>query len=169
MPERLLRTGKVVAILLTAFALGGASAEVAVRTKAAVAHERAARERGAGELISLRLTTPDGLVVAQPRLITAAGRPARLVLHVPGNPDEVLMSFRVETARQQGGLIAIRYELTMPDRALRTQGALRLSPGVRQAISLPQGELVATFLAVPFPSAQFDDYLAAERSQRAAS
>lgn len=169
MSDRLLRLGRVALLLVGSFVLGGASAEVAVRTKAAVDHETLARELGAaGELISLQLTTPEGRVVAQPRVILAAGRPARLLLHAPGSPDEVLLSFRVETARQQGGLIAVRYELSLPDRALRTEGRLRLLPGVRQAIRLPEGELVATFLAVPFPSAQFDDYLEAERARRRA-
>lgn len=169
MSDRLRRFGRVALLLAGSFALGGASAEVAVRTKAVVDHEVQVRELGeAGELISLQLTTPEGLVVAQPRLVTAAGRPARLLLHAPGSPDEVLMSFRVETARQKGGLITVRYELSLPDRALRTEGRLRLLPGVRQAIRLPEGELVATFLAVPFPSAHFDRYLEAERARRRA-
>ncbi len=170
MLDRLRRFGRVVLLLAGAFALGGASAEVAVRTKAVVEHEVRERELGAaGELISLQLTTREGQVVAQPRLITAGGRPARLLLHAPGSPDEVLMSFRVETARQQGGLISVRYELSLPDRSLRTEGRLRLLPGVRQAIRLPDGELVATFLAVPFPSAHFDHYLEAERVRRRAA
>ncbi len=169
MPDRLLRLGRIVAVLLGAFALGGASAEVAVRAHAAVDRETRARERAsAGELISLQLATPEGRIVAQPRLITAAGRPARLLLHAPGSPDELVLSLRVETARQEGGLISVRYELTLPDRAVRTRGSLRLLPGVRQSIPLPQGELVATMVAVPFPSAQFDDYLQAERARRAA-
>ena len=169
MPHRLLRLGRVAGILLGAFAVGGASAEVALRTKAAVDQEARARELGAaGEVIPLRLTTPEGEVLAQPRLVTAAGRPARLLLHGPGGGDEVLLSFRVETARQQGGLISVRYELSLPDRALRTEGRLRLLPGVSQAIPLGEGELVATWLAVPFPSAEFDDYLEAERARRRA-
>ena len=166
MPHQLLRLGRVAGILLGAFAVGGASAEVAVRTKAAVDQETRARELGAaGEVISLRLTTPEGQVLAQPRLVTAAGRPARLLLHGPRGGDEVLLSFRVETARQQGGLISVRYELSLPDRALRTEGRLRLLPGVSQEIRLGEGELVATWLAVPFP---FDDYLEAERARRRA-
>lgn len=189
MRARFLRLGRVAGLLVGAFVLGGASAEVAVRTKAAVDQETRARELGAaGELISLQLTTPEGRVVAQPRLVTAAGKPARLLLHAPGSPDEILMSFWVETARQQGGLISVRYELSLPaprlllagtdparhggslpERALRTEGRLRLLPGVRQAIPLPDGELVATWLAVPFPSAQFDDFLEAERARRRAA
>lgn len=169
MRERLLRLGRVPLILMSAFVLGGASAEVAVRTKAAVDQETLAREQGAaGEVIALQLSTPEGRVVAQPRLVTAAGKPARLFLHAPGSPDEILMSFLVETARQKGGLISVRYELRVPERALETQGRLRLFPGVRQTIPLPAGELVATLLAVPFPSAQFDRYLEAERARRAA-
>jgi hypothetical protein len=166
MSERFLRYGRAAVILSSAFLLGGASAEVALRTHAAVEHERELREQGsAGELISLQLTTPDGLVLAQPRFIAPAGKPARLVLHAPGNPDEILMSFRVEIARQRGGLISLHYDLSLPDRALKTQGNLHMVPGVRQAIELPRGELLATLVAVPFPSAQFDDFLQAERAR----
>jgi hypothetical protein len=164
MPNRVRQVIRVVTVLSSAFVVGGASAEVAVRTRAAVEHERRDRELGAaGELISLKLTTLDGAVVAEPRLIAPAGKPARLVLHAPGNPDEILMSFRVEVARQKSGMVFLRYELTLPDRALHSRGHLRLAPGVRQAIPLPQGELVATWLAVPVPSTQFDDFLEAER------
>ncbi len=169
MSERLRRIVRITAVLSSAFLLGGASAELAVRTRAAVQHERRDREQGAaGELIALKLTTPDGAVVAQPRLIAPAGKPARLVLHAPGNPDEILMSFRVEVARQKGGLVFLHYELTLPERSLHSRGSLRLLPGVRQAIPLPQGELVATWLAVPVPSTQFDDFLEAERASRGA-
>lgn len=169
MSDRLVRSVRVALILLGAFLVGGASAEVAVRAKVAVDRESRVRElAAAGELIALQLSTPEGLVVAQPRLITVAGKPARLYLHAPGSPDEILMSFRVETSRQQGGLISVRYELTLPDRALQAEGRLRLFPGVRQAIPLPAGELVATLLAVPFPSAHFDRYLEAEQARRAA-
>ncbi len=163
MSERVLRVGRVAIVLLSAFLVGGASAEVAVRTHAAVKAVQQERALGsAGELVALKLTTPDGAVVAQPRLITAAGKPARLVLHAPGRPDDVLLSFRVQVDRQKGGLIALRYELALPERSLFSAGDLHLAPGVKQAIQLPQGELVATWLAVPFPSDQFDDYLRAE-------
>jgi hypothetical protein len=170
MRERLLRVGRVVALLSGAFAVGGASAEVAVRTHAAVERVRRERDRGAaGELVALRLTSPDGSVVAQPRLIAPTGKPARLVLHPPGRHDEILMSFRVEVARQAGGLLSVHYELYLPDQALETNGNLHLSPGVQTAIHLPHGDLVATWLAVPFPSAQFDEYLETERAARRAS
>ncbi len=169
MSARLRQILRVVAVLSSAFLVGGASAEVAVRTHAAVEHERQDREQGsAGELIALRLTTLDGAVVAQPRLILPAGKPGRLVLHAPGNPDQILMSFRVEVARQQGGGVFLRYELTLPDRSLHSRGNLHLVPGVRQAIPLPHGALVATWLAVPVPSAQFDDFLETERARRSA-
>lgn len=170
MTERLLRAGRVASILASAFLVGGASAEVAVRTHAAVSAVRQERERGAaGELVALELTTPDGSVVARPRLIAPAGKPARLVLHAPGHPGEVLLSFRVETARQRSGLIALRYELSLPDQSLATHGNLRLWPGVKQAIPLPTGDLVATWLAVPVPSDAFDAYLEAQRAARAAA
>lgn len=167
MSARLRQILRVVAVLSSAFLVGGASAEVAVRTHAAVEHERRYREQGAaGELITLKLTTLDGAVVAQPRLILPTGKPGRLVLHAPGNPDQVLMSFRVEVARQKGGTVFLHYELTLPDRSLHSRGNVRLAPGVRQAIPLPQGELVATWLAVPIPSAQFDRFLETEQARR---
>ncbi|HET6440163.1 MAG TPA: hypothetical protein VFG59_19020 [Anaeromyxobacter sp.] len=154
------------AILSCAFLVGGTSAEVAVRTHAAVQQVERERELGsAGELVALRLTTSDGSLVAQPRVIAPAGRPARLLLHRPGRPDEVLLSFRVQTERQ-GGLILLRYELSLPDRSLLTTGRLKLAPGVQHAIALPQGDLVATWMAVPVPSDAFEDYLQAEFSSR---
>jgi len=169
MSERLLRAGRAVAILSSAFLVGGASAEVAVRTHAAVSAVWQERERGvAGEMVALELTAPDGSVVARPRLIAPAGKAARLVLHAPGRPEDVLLSFRVETARQSDGLIALRYELSLPDQSLVTQGDVQLSPGVKQAVPLPDGDLVATWLAVPVPSDAFDDYLELEREQRVA-
>lgn len=170
MTERLLRAGRIAAILSSAFLVGGASAEVAVRTHAAVQAVRQERELGAaGELVALKLTTSDGSIIAQPRLIAQAGKPALLVLHAPGRPHEVLLSFRVQAARQRGGFIALRYELSFPDRSIITSGNLRLSPGVKQAIPLPHGELVATWLAVPVPSDAFDAYLEAERAARIAA
>jgi len=169
MTVRVLRVGRVAAILTSAFLVGGASAEVAVRTRAAVQAVRHERELGtAGELVALKLTTPDGSIVAQPRFIAPAGKPARLVLHAPGHPEEIVLSFRVQTARQRGGQIALRYELSFPDRSLVTRGSLSLWPGVNQAIPLPHGELVATLFALPVPSDAFDAYLEAERARRAA-
>ena len=163
MARRLIRVAKVAALLSSAFLLGGTSAEVAVRARAASRLER--QQRGeAGELVALRLTRPDGSVVAQPRLIAAAGKSARLVLHAPGRPDEVKVSFKVSVARQLGDVIALDYELVLPGESVSSRGRLHLAPGVQQAIQLPQGELVATWLAVPFPSAQFDDYIRAERA-----
>lgn len=170
MSERLLRMGRVAALLVGAFLVGGASAEVAVRTHAAVEAVRREREKGAaGELVALKLTTPDGSVVAHPRLIAPAGKPALLLLHAPGRPDEILMSFRVETDRQADGAIALRYELALPDRSLLAQGRVRLTPGVKQAIPLPDGELVATWLAVPIPSDAFDAFLESEQLARRAA
>jgi hypothetical protein len=167
MTVRLSRMTRAAAVLASAFIVGGASAEVAVRTHAAVEQVRKDREAASvGELVALKLTTSDGEIVAQPRLIAPAGKPTRMVLHPPGRPDEILMSFRVEAKRQAGGLIALHYELTLPNRAVNTAGSLRLSPGVKQAIPLPQGELVATLVAVPFPSDAFDRYLEGERADQ---
>jgi len=162
MAKRLVRVVKVAALLSSAFLLGGASAEVAVRAREAA---RLERHRGAaGELVALRLTRPDGSVVAQPRLIAPAGKSARLVLHAPGRPDDVKVSFRISVARQLGDVIALDYELVLPDESVFSHGHLHLAPGVRQAIHLREGELLATWLAVPFPSAEFDDYMRSERA-----
>ena len=162
MAKRLVRVAKVAALLSSAFLLGGASAEVAVRMRAA---DRLERQRGAaGELVALKLTRLDGSVVAQPRLIAPAGKSARLVLHAPGRPDDVKVSFRVNVAQRLGDEIALDYELVLPDESIFSHGRLHLSAGVQQAIQLPEGELVATWLAVPFPSAQFDDYMKTERA-----
>jgi hypothetical protein len=163
MPTRLVRVGRVAALLAGAFLLGGASTELAVR--AGAASSRLERQRGAaGELVALKLTRPDGSVVAQPRLIAPAGKAARLVLHTPGRPDDVKVAFKVSVARQLGDVIALDYELVLPDESVFSHGRLHLSPGVQQAIRLPEGELVATWLAVPFPSVQFDDYMRTERA-----
>ncbi len=165
----MLRAGRVLAILSSAFLLGGASAEVAVRTHAAVSAVEKDRQRGAaGELVALELRTADGSVIATPRLIAAGGKPARLVLHAPGRPEDVLLSFRVQTARQRGGLIKLRYELSFPERSMIENGDVWLMPGVRQAMPL-HGELVATWLAVPVPSDAFDRYLEAQRAARVAA
>ena len=167
MSPRLLRAGRVALLLSSAFLVGGASAEVAVRTRATVDHVRRDRELGsAGELVALQLTGPDGEVVAQPRLIAPAGKAAELVLHQPGRPGAVRVAFRVAAVRQASGRISLDYELWIPEHDVVTRGRICLAPGVKQAIPLPQGELVATWLAVPVPSAQFDEYLESERAAR---
>jgi hypothetical protein len=156
-------------LLVSAFLVGGASAEVAVRTHEAIARARAEREIGAaGQLVALELTDAFGEVVARPRLIAPAGRAAELVLHDPGAPDTVRLAFRVESTRQASGEIALEYALWIPGHDLSTKGRISLVPGVEQAVELEGGALVATWLALPVPSAAFDAYLEAQGARRPA-
>ncbi len=159
---------RLAALLVLAFAFGGGSAEVAVRTHAAIERAKAERETGsAGQLVALELTDVDGEVVARPRLIAPQGRRAELVLHDPARPDEVRLSLRVDAIREPSGEISLRYALWLPDRSFSARGTLSLTPGVEQALPIGDGSLVATFLAVPVPSAAFDAYLEGEAARRA--
>jgi hypothetical protein len=158
---------RVTLLLLAAFVLGGASAEVAVRTRDAVKVADVERATGAaGQLVALQLTDGLGQVVARPRLICPAGKSAQVVLHDPARPEEVRLAFRVEAEREPSGEIALDYELWIPERAVSAKGKLSLTPGAEQAVQLGDGELVATWLAVPVPSAQFDAIIDAERAAR---
>jgi hypothetical protein len=161
------RTTKVALLLCTAFLVGGTSAEVAVRTHAAIERVRAEREIGAaGQLVVLQLASADGEVIARPRLIAPVGKPAELVLHEPGDPDAVRLAFRVEATREPSGEIALDYALYLPDRALSQRGRLSLTPGVEQQFEIADGTLVASWLAVPVPSAAFDALMEAEAQRR---
>jgi hypothetical protein len=169
MPERAMKPSRIALLLAAAFLAGGGSAEVAVRTHHAMEKARADREVGvAGQLVSLELTDADGEVVARPRVIAPHGKRAELVLHDPANPDEVRLAFRVEAVREPSGDIALDYALWLPSRAVAAKGKLSLTPGVEQALRLPGGTLVATWLAVPVPSAAFDAFLEAESARRPA-
>jgi len=166
MIARLPRPLRVTGLLAAAFLLGGASAEVAVRTHHAIERVRAEREIGAaGQLVALELAEPGGAVLARPRLIAPAGRPAELFLHDPGRPDVVRLSFRVEAVRDPSGFISLDYTLRIPGRDLTASGRLSLTPGVEQRVELGEGEdaLLATWLAVPVPSAAFDALLEGEK------
>jgi hypothetical protein len=166
MIARATRPVRIAFILAAAFVMGGASAEVAVRTHRAVERVRNEREVGAaGQLVALELMN-GGEVVARPRLIAPVGKAAELVLHDPARPGEIRLAFRVEAEREPTGEISLGYELHIPDRAVSTKGKLSLAPGVEQSIQLGDGVLVATLLAIPFPSAQFDAYLEAEGAAR---
>jgi hypothetical protein len=163
MPARLPRPLRIAGLLTLAFGVGGASAEVAVRTHEAIERVKAEREIGAaGQLVALQLSEPGGAVIARPRLIAPTGRAAELRLHDPANPDIVRLSFRVEAARDPSGFISLDYTLHVPARDLTASGRLSLTPGVEQSIELGDGVLVATWLAVPVPSAQFDAFLEGE-------
>lgn len=160
----------VAALLMSAFALGGGSTAVALRTHHALERARAEREIGsAGQLVELALTDASGHLVARPRLIAPAGKPAELVLHDPTDPALVRLSFRVEASREPTGEIALDYTLRIPGRELSTTGKLVLTPGVQEAIEIGDSEIVATWLALPVPSAAFDAYLEAETAARHAA
>ena len=166
MPVRL-GPASVALVLAAAFLVGAGSAEVAVRTHDAIERVRQVREIGsAGQLVQVQLTAAGGEVLARPRLIAPAGKAAELVLHDPARPAEVRLTFRVEAIRQLAGEIALRYTLSLPDRAISAQGELSLTPGVEHELALGDGTVVASFLAVPVPSAAFDAYLEAETTRR---
>lgn len=157
----------VALVLAAAFLVGAGSAEVAVRTHDAIERVRQERAIGAaGQLVQLELTAADGEVLARPRLIAPAGKVAELVLHDPARPDAIRLAFRVEATREPTGEISLRYTLWVPDRAVSAQGELFLTPGVEHALSLGDGALVASFLAIPVPSAAFDAYLETESARR---
>jgi hypothetical protein len=167
MPARLLRTGRVVLVLTAAFLLGGGSAEVAVRAHAAVERVRQQREIGAaGQLVMLEIAAPDGEVIARPRIIAPVGKAAEVVLHDAADPEAVRLAFRVEAVREPSGDIALDYTLWVPERAISESGKVSLTPGVEQAIALGDGAIVASWLAVPVPSAAFDALMEAEAARR---
>jgi hypothetical protein len=167
MHARRLGPVSVVVVLASAFLVGAGSAEVAVRTHVALERVKHEREIGsAGQLVQLQLTSADGEVLARPRLIAPTGKAAELVLHDPARPDEVRLTLRVEAFRQLSGEISLRYALTVPARAISTQGEVSLTPGVEHELALGDGTLVASFLAVPVPSAAFDAYLEVEAARR---
>ncbi|HET9553783.1 MAG TPA: hypothetical protein VFP50_12510 [Anaeromyxobacteraceae bacterium] len=154
-------------VLVLAFAFGGGSAEVAVRTHRAIEKAKAERQIGsAGQLVALQLTDENGDVVARPRLICPAGKKAELVLHDPLDPQDVKVAFRVEAVRGPSGDISLDYTLWVPDRAIATSGTVSLTPGVEHAVAIGNGTLVATWMAVPVPSAAFDAFLEAEQARR---
>jgi hypothetical protein len=167
MTVRSLGPASVSLVLASAFLVGAGSAEVAVRTHDAIERVRQDREIGsAGQLVQLQITSPEGEVLARPRLIAPAGKAAELVLHDPAHPDEIRLAFRVEATREPSGEIALRYTLWVPDRAVSARGQVSLTPGVEHELPLGDGTLVASFLAVPVPSAAFDAYLEAESARR---
>lgn len=153
---------RVAGLLGAAFLLGGGSTEVALRTRESIARVQADRESGAaGQLVALRLEDADGTLLARPRLIAPAGRTTEVVLHDSARPDVVRLAFRVDADRQPSGDISLEYTLFVPGHEVAT-GRLLLTPGVEQAIEIGGGELVASWLAVPVPSAAFDAFLEGE-------
>lgn len=167
MLERLLRKSKIAFLLIGAFVVGGASAEVAVRTHAAIERVRQGRELGsAGQLVVLELVAPDGEIIARPRIIAPVGKAAELVLHDPVDPESIRLAFRIEANREASGDIALDWTLWVPERAVAERGKLSLVPGVERAIEIGDGALVASWLAVPVPSAAFDALMEAEMVRR---
>ncbi len=168
MLPRPLRPRSIALVIGAAFLVGAGSAEVAVRARDAVERVRQERELGAaGQLVQLQLTSLEGEVLARPRLIAPAGKTAELVLHDPGRPGEIRLAFRVEAVREPSGEISLQYALWVPERAITATGKISLTPGVEHELALGDGVLVASFLAVPVPSAAFDAYLETEAARRA--
>jgi hypothetical protein len=160
---------RVAVILMLAFLFGGSSAEVAVQAKRAIDRHRAAREPGsAGALVALELRGGEGEVVARPRVISAPGRAARLVLRDPLDPAAVRLALRITTAREPSGDLSVAYEVDLPSAELHAAGTVVVEPGVERTFTVGEGALTATLLALPVPSAAFDAYLEAERARRAA-
>jgi hypothetical protein len=170
MLPRASKMARVGLVLTSAFLVGGASAEVAVRTHGAISRARAEREQGsAGQLVALELRDPTGEVVARPRIIAPAGKAAEVVLHEPGDPGTVRVAFRVEAVRDATGDIALAYALWVPGHDVKASGTMQLTPGVERQIALADGALVARWLAVPVPSAALDAYLEGEAAERRVS
>ncbi len=163
MLARPLRPRSIALVITAAFLLGAGSAEVAVRTHDAIERVRQEREVGAaGQLLQLEISSPGGEVLARPRLIAPTGKAAELVLHDPARPDAVRLALRLEAVREPSGEVALDYTLWLPERAITAKGKLSLTPGVEQELELGDGALVASFLAIPIPSAAFDAFLEAE-------
>ena len=166
MSERL-RSQKIALLLAAAFLVGAGSAEVGLRTHAAIERVRAEREiGGAGQLVVLEVAGPDGEIIARPRIIAPAGKTTELVLHDPGDPAAVRLAFRVAATREPSGEIALDYAQYVPDRAISQHGRLSLTPGVEQQVGLGDGTFVASWLAVSVPSAAFDALMEAEAQRR---
>ena len=107
-------------------------------------------------------------MVARPRVIAPTGKATELVLHEPGAPDTVRLTFRIEAVRESSGDISIDYTLRVPGHDLSAKGRLSLTPGVEQTVELDGGVLVATWIAVPVPSTSFDAFLEGEAAARRA-
>jgi hypothetical protein len=164
---RSLRPRSAALVITAAFLVGAGSAEVAMRTHTALERVRLEREVGAaGQLVQLEISAPGGEVLARPRLIAASGRTAHLVLHRADRPDEVSLTLRIEAVRDHSGYITVDFALWLPEQAISAKGKLSLTPGVEQATEIGDGALVASFLAVPVPSAAFDAYLEGESTRR---
>jgi hypothetical protein len=165
---RAFRRSRIVILLASAFLVGGASTEIVLRARAAV--EQVSRERrvgAAGQLVMLEIVSPEGEVLARPRIIAPVGKTAELVLHDPARPGDVRLAARIAAVHEASGFIHLDYALWVPDRAISARGRLSLTPGVEQAVSIAGGAIVASIVALPVPSAAFDAFLEAESARRA--
>ncbi len=171
MAFRVPRSLRIAGLLSSAFVLGGSSAEVALRTHSAIERARAEREIGSsGQLVELAVTDGEGHVVARPRIIAPVGKASELVLHDPTDPERIRLWLRVEAELQPTGEIALDYTLKIPGRDLHTTGKLRLTPGVQETVDVSKdGAILATWFALPVPSAAFDAYIEAQTNPPRAS
>src|SRR5690349_13207009 len=116
---------RIAAILMLAFLFGGSSAEVAVQAKRAIDRHRAAREPGsAGDLVALEIHGEDGELLARPRVLSAPGRSAQLVLRDPFDPALVRLALRIATVREPSGDLSVQYDIELPSAAVRSSGTV---------------------------------------------
>ena len=168
MLPRVSKVARLGLLILSAFLVGGASAE-AVRTHGAIP----ARAPSASSAPPASWS-PSSYVTRAASSWRAlgsapAGKAAEVVLHEPGDPGTVRVAFRVEAVRDATGDIALAYALWVPGHDVKTSGTMQLTPGVEREIALADGALVARWLAVPVPSAALDAYLEGEAAQRQSS
>ena len=155
-----MRPRRLALILSLAFLLGGGSAGVAVQTKRAIDRARAEHDVGSvGHLIELTLWSPEGEIIASPRLIAPRGKSGKLLLMDPSDPERIRLALRFEAARQLDGDVALDYELKLPSHALDANGTLSLTPGVDKEVPLENSSLQARIFVLPVPSPAFDAYL----------
>ncbi len=158
------KTLRVAGILVAAFLVGAASAEVTVRATWP-RPERAPEEEPVGDLVAFELRS-EGVTIARSRLVSPAGKEAELVLRDPLDPDAVRLVLRVSTAREASGSVRVDYALRVPALDLVTSGRVSVRPGVEQVVALGP-DLTALLVTLPVPSRAFDAWIEAERARRA--
>jgi hypothetical protein len=161
---------RVAAVLTAAFLAGAAGAEVVVRVRGTTpaAHEGSAGASvpaPVGDLVAMEIRDEVG-TVAQGRLVSPAGRTARLVLHDPADPASLRMVLRVSTEREASGDIAVDYALELPGMGAATSGRISVVPGIESAFDISP-ELRGVVTALPVPSKAFDRWIESERLRRA--
>lgn len=158
---------RLLALLAVSFAVGGGSAEIALRARDAVHVAKHQQEEAgaAGDLVALQLRGEDGELLAYPRLVTSPGKAAHLVLRDPANPARVRLSLRVEAVRDPAGFYLLDYALELPGVDVASIGRLDLAPGVERALDLGDVPLTATLVALPVGSAAYEAWLEGERER----